>query len=129
MPIRVSRRQFELFAEKALADIPRKYRRLFRNITIIVQDLPDEDDVELTGVPADELLGLFKGASILEQDGFFAIPSPMPNAIYLFQKNIEEICGNEKELVNEISMTLLHEVGHYFGMTEEDLERFENGKS
>lgn len=127
MPMHVSRKQFELYAEKALADIPRKYRKLFHNISIIVQDMPDEEDVRLTGVPADELLGLFKGASIVEEESFFAVPQPLPNAIYLYQKNIEAACRNERELIREIRMTLLHEVGHYFGMTEEDLEEFENG--
>jgi len=128
MPMQVSRKQFEIYAEKALADIPRKYRKLFHNISIVVQDKPDEEDVRLTGVPADELLGLFRGASIVEEESFFAVLSPLPNAIYLYQKNIEAVCRNERELIREIRMTLLHEVGHYFGMTEEDLEEFENRK-
>lgn len=127
MPMHVPRKQFERYAENALAGIPRKYRKLFHNISIIVQDMPDEEDVRLTGVPADELLGLFKGASIVEEESFFAVPPPLPNAIYLYQKNIEAICRTERELISEIRMTLLHEVGHYFGMTEEDLEAFENG--
>ncbi len=128
MALRVPREQFELLTEKALADIPRRYRKLFRNVSIHVQDLPDEEDVRLTGVPDRELLGLFKGVSILEEDSFFAVPPPLPNAIYLYQKNIESICRTEAELIREIRMTLLHEVGHYFGMTEEDLEAFENGR-
>ncbi|HSW64378.1 MAG TPA: metallopeptidase family protein [Dissulfurispiraceae bacterium] len=128
MAVRVPREQFELLAEKALADIPRRYRKLFRNVSILVQDLPDEEDVRLTGVPAGQLLGLFKGVSILEEDSFFAVPPPLPNAIYLYQKNIESICRTEAELIREIRMTLLHEVGHYFGMTEEDLEEFESGR-
>ena len=127
MPMHVPRKQFERYAEKALAGIPRKYRKLFHTISIIVQDMPDDEDVRLTGVPADELLGLFKGASIVEEESFFAVPPPLPNAIYLYQKNIEAICRTERELISEIRMTLLHEVGHYFGMTEEDLEAFENG--
>lgn len=127
MPMHVPRKQFERYTGKALAGIPRKYRKLFHNISIIVQDMPDEEDVRLTGVPADELLGLFKGASIVEEESFFAVPPPLPNAIYLYQKNIEAICRTERELISEIRMTLLHEVGHYFGMTEEDLEAFENG--
>lgn len=128
MSMQVSRHQFELFAGKAFADIPRKYRKLFHNINIIVQDMPDDEDVQVTGVPADELLGLFKGASIAEEEGFFAVPPPLPNAIYLYQRNIEAVCRTEQELIEEIRMTLLHEVGHYFGMTEEDLEEFENGR-
>jgi predicted Zn-dependent protease with MMP-like domain len=129
MGIHVSSRQFELFAEKALAEIPRKYRKLFHNISIIVQDMPDNEDVQITGVPGDELLGLFKGASIIEEESFFAAPPPLPNGIYLYQKNIEAICRTERELIREIRMTLLHEVGHYFGMTEEDLDEFENTKT
>lgn len=127
MPMHVSRRQFEIHAEKALGDIPRKYRKLFHNISIVVQDMPDEEDVRLAGIPADQMLGLFKGASILEEESFFAAPPLLPNTIYLFQDNIEAVCRTEQELIREIRMTLLHEVGHYFGMTEEDLEEFEGG--
>ncbi len=77
MPMHVSRKQFELYAEKALADIPGNTASCFNNISIIVQDMPDEEDVRLTGVPADELLGLFKGASIVEEESFFAVPPPL----------------------------------------------------
>ncbi|HMK43859.1 MAG TPA: metallopeptidase family protein [Dissulfurispiraceae bacterium] len=121
----IARREFERYVEQALASIPKKYRNLFKNISIIVEDLPSREDAELTGVPKDELLGLFKGAALGEGGGFFDVPIPAPNEIYLYQQNIQSACRTEDELIREIRVTLLHEVGHYFGMTEDDLEEFE----
>jgi predicted Zn-dependent protease with MMP-like domain len=57
--------------------------------------------------------------------GFFDIPYPLPDKIILFQKNIERICSTEKNLVEQIQKTLVHEVGHYFGLSERDLRGYE----
>lgn len=126
MPYRVSREHFEGLAEKALRSIPKKYRRYFRNIVIMVEDFPDRDVIEETGIPRDELMGLFRGQSYGEKDAFFTIPSPYPDTIHLYQQNIEAVSEDDDDLFDEIRMTMLHEVGHYFGMTEEDLEEFED---
>jgi len=128
MSIHISRKDFERYVKKALADIPRTYRNLFHNIQIVVQDKPDEEDAYNAGVPSDSLLGLFKGVAFSQEKMFFALPQPMPNIIYLYQDNIESGCSNEQDLMREIRMTLLHEVGHYLGLTEEDLSDFENGE-
>jgi predicted Zn-dependent protease with MMP-like domain len=126
MPYRTSKSRFEELAGEALRGIPSKYRRFFRNIVIIVEDFPEDHVIEETGVPRNALLGLFRGQAQRSKDAFFSIPSPYPDTIYLYQKNIEAVCESEKELVEEIRMTILHEVGHYFGLSENDLEELEN---
>ncbi len=95
------------------------------NISVAVEDSPSAEDARTTGVPRDELLGLFTGVPYPQKGGFFDIPPPLPDAIVLFKRNIEEICDTEDELVEEIRQTIVHEVGHYFGFSEEDLDEYE----
>lgn len=95
------------------------------NISVAVEDYPSAEDARTTGVPRDELLGLFTGVPYPQKGGFFDIPPPLPDTIVLFKRNIEAICDTEDELVEEIRQTIVHEVGHYFGFSEEDLEEYE----
>jgi predicted Zn-dependent protease with MMP-like domain len=89
-----------------------------------VEDFPNQEDAGLAGVPGNELLGLFAGASYPQKGGFFDIPAPFPDSIILYQKNIEAICNSEDQIVREIWLTMVHEIGHYFGMSEDDLEQY-----
>jgi len=125
MPFRVSRQDFEMLVEKALERLPEKYRKYFLNIAITVEDYPGEEDAEHLTSKKELLLGLFRGVPYPGKGGFFEIPHPLPDKIILFQKNIETICDTEHELVAQIRATLIHEVGHYFGLSEEDLGKFE----
>ena len=125
MAFRTNREYFDCLVERALETITKRYFKYFKNIKIIVEDYPTREDVRELNVNKTSLLGLFRGAPYPIKNGFFDIPSPMPDAIVLFQKNIESICSSEKELIREIRKTLVHEVGHYFGLSEEDLRKYE----
>ena len=59
------------------------------------------------------------------QGRIFTIPYPLPDRIILYQRNIEDICSTEEELVEQIWKTLIHEVGHYFGLSEKDMGKYE----
>jgi len=124
MAYRTSKEQFDRLVEEALQRVPRRYSRHFTNVRIVVEDFPSEEDAGLAGVPRNELLGLFAGASYPQKGGFFDIPAPFPDSIILYQKNIEAICDSKDQLIEEIRLTLVHEVGHYFGMSEEDLKQY-----
>lgn len=124
MAYHISRDEFDRLVEEALVSIPRRYRPYFRNVTILVEDYPANDDDGLSAIPKGELLGLFRGYAYPDRGGFFDIPAPVPDAIILYQRNIEAICDCKGRLVEEIRLTLLHEIGHYFGMTEEELEEY-----
>lgn len=125
MAYRVSREKFESLAEEALKTLPEKFRRYFENITITIEDYPDSEEIKRLKSERDMLLGIYSGVPYPEKRGFFNIPYPLPDRIILFQKNIEEICSSEKELIEQIQKTLIHEVGHYFGLSEGELRRYE----
>ncbi|MBI5026087.1 MAG: metallopeptidase family protein [Nitrospirae bacterium] len=125
MPFRVSRDDFERLVEKALETLPEEYRKYFTNITVIVEDYPSREDINRLKSNRKQLLGLFTGVPYHKKGGFFDIPYPLPDRIILFQRNIENICSTEKELIEQIQETLIHEIGHYFGLSEKDLRKYE----
>ncbi len=125
MAFRVSREDFEKLVEEALDRLPERYKKYFANIAITVEDLPGEEDRSRLTPGGGLLLGLFSGVPYPRKGGFFDIPYPLPDKIILFQKNIESICSTEEDLIREIQATLIHEVGHYFGLSEGDLSKYE----
>lgn len=125
MAFRVSKEDFERLAETAMETLPEEYKKYFVNITVIIEDYPGTEDTRRLSVKKEHLLGLFSGVPYPRKNGFFDIPYPLPDRIVLFQKNIESICSSEKELVEQIQKTLIHEVGHYFGLSEQDLREYE----
>jgi predicted Zn-dependent protease with MMP-like domain len=109
----MDRKRFDRLVEQALKRLPKVFRKKLSNVAIIVEDLPPR------GVRPDGLLlGLFHGVPLTEKSTFYATP---PDRVYLYQKNIEAVCSNDEEIRREIRDTLLHELGHYFGLSEDEL--------
>jgi predicted Zn-dependent protease with MMP-like domain len=125
MTFRASREHFERLVERALETLPEEYGRYLTNITIIVEDYPGSEDARRLNSKKELLLGLFIGVPYPKKKGFFDVPYPLPDKIILFQKNIENICSTEKELIEQIQETFIHEVGHYFGLSERDLRKYD----
>ena len=113
----MDRIRFTQLVEEALTRLPKVFRAKLENISIIVEDYPEEElEEEFDGL----LLGLFRGTPRTEQSVFV---THMPAQIFLYQKNIEEVCRTEKEILDQINKTLKHEIGHYFGLSEKDLRK------
>ena len=120
VPAAVEPAAFDAAVQEALELLPPEFREKIGGLAIIVQDVPSASLLATLEEPAPDLLGLFTGTPLTErthQD----LPS-VPEAVYLFKRNLERACANRAELVEEIQVTLLHEIGHYLGMDEEDLE-------
>jgi predicted Zn-dependent protease with MMP-like domain len=105
--------RFEHLVEQVLDNLPPRFRERLYNVAIIVEDSP-RPGIRTHGL----LLGLFHGIPRTEKSVFYSTP---PDHIFLYQKNIEAIARNEADVPRQIRDTLLHEVGHYFGLTEEEL--------
>jgi len=125
MAYSTGREHFDRLAEQALKCLPGEFRKRFENMTISVEGYPSSEDIRGTNISRYDLLGIFRGAGYSNRGGFFDLSSPLPDEIVLFQKNIENICNTEKELIEEIRLTLIHEIGHYFGLTEGELREYE----
>ena len=109
----MERSRFEALVAQALDGLPRTFREKLTNVAIIVADRPPEG-LEREGL----LLGLFHGIPRTQKSVFFSSP---PDRIFLYQRNIEAVCTGEDEVRRQIRATLLHEIGHYFGLSEDEL--------
>lgn len=109
----VERERFEQLANEVLESLPDPFRSRLSNLAIIVEDSPPLEP-DRGGL----LLGLFSGVPRTLKSVFSADP---PNHIFLYQKNIEAVCSTEAQIRRQIRDTLLHEIGHYFGLNEEEL--------
>ena len=114
----LSRKAFDDLVEEALAEIPKEFRDLARNVQITVQSRPGP---EAGGMPdADLLLGLYLGPSLKDTAGA-ANPS-FPARIVLYQAHLQEGCHGEGALKRQIALTLRHEFAHHLGFSDDDLE-------
>lgn len=118
--IRLSEKEFDGIVKKALQRIPGEIRGYLNNIVITVQKRPSKRMREEIELALDEpLLGLFEGVPLIERS--VTSPPLYPDIIYLFQEPLEAMCETLEELQEEIEITVVHEVAHYVGMTEERL--------
>jgi predicted Zn-dependent protease with MMP-like domain len=120
----MTRASFERLVSEAVLLIPREFRNAMANLVIVVEDAPSSDllasmDVE----PPDSLYGLYEGTPLTERA--WAHGNALPDRITLFQRPIEEDSEDEDEARAVIGETLIHEVGHYFGLSEEEIEAIE----
>ncbi|MCK4341745.1 MAG: metallopeptidase family protein [Phycisphaerae bacterium] len=118
--ILVSDADFDHALEQALADIPADFQPHLENVFIEVRDRPDAAFMREHDVPAD-LLGLYVGVP-LEEKGPERAPTALPDRIFIFRANLCGMCESREELSDEIRITVLHEIGHHFGLNEERLE-------
>jgi predicted Zn-dependent protease with MMP-like domain len=118
--MRLSRREFEIAVEKALAMVPEMFRAQLHNMAITVEDLPSEDLMKEMGLSPDEtLFGVFTGVPLPER----AVSDPplYPDTIVIFREPLMAACRSVGELEEEIAITVVHELAHYVGLSEEQL--------
>jgi predicted Zn-dependent protease with MMP-like domain len=117
---------FERLAEAAFARLPGNFRALCRGVVIQVTDFPDEDVLkEMNAESPFDLLGLFSGIG-LPQDAAVAESGRLPNHVYLYRRPILDYWAEHEETLGSVvTHVLVHEIGHHFGMSDEDMERLE----
>ena len=117
----MTRERFVRLVEEALEALPERFARLVKNVAVVVEDAPAADRAARAPHedPESLLMGEYIGVPRTERGAWDALP---PDRIVLYQKNIEAVCESEDEVREEVRLTVLHELGHYFGMDEEQLE-------
>jgi predicted Zn-dependent protease with MMP-like domain len=115
----MEREEFVNLAEETLDSLPEEFRSRIENVAILVEDFPANQRPPKLGQSRRLLLGIFHGVPATKRSVFDV--SMGPAHIVLYQKNIEAVCSSEAEVRHQIRQTLIHELGHYFGMTEEQL--------
>ena len=120
----MTRARFEQLVAEAIRTIPSRFRDELKNIAVMVEDDPPEellDEMEID--PPDTLFGLYQGTPLTERSWDYG--NALPDRIVLYQGPIEDASDTEDDVVVTVGETLIHEVGHYFGLSEDELEEIE----
>jgi predicted Zn-dependent protease with MMP-like domain len=123
----VTRAQFERVVERALRGLPRAFKDKLANIAVVVEDWADDETLDEMGIePPDTLYGLYRGVDLTQRDSSYG--NVLPDTVTIYQGPIEEDCEDEAEMEDVIRDTVVHEIGHYFGLDDETMHRIEDGE-
>jgi predicted Zn-dependent protease with MMP-like domain len=121
----MTRKEFERLVEFALKSIPKRFRDNMQNIAVVVEDEPAPELLaEMEIEEGDSLYGLFQGTPLTERG--WSDGSRMPDRISIYQKPIEEDAEDEEDMLVIVVETVIHEFGHYFGLSEAEIEAIED---
>jgi predicted Zn-dependent protease with MMP-like domain len=121
----MTRRQFEALVERALRRLPRSFKDRLANIAVVVEAWPDDATLAEVGIePPDTLYGLYRGVDLTRRDSSYG--NVLPDTVTIYQGPIEEDCADEEEMAELVRETVVHELGHYFGLDDETMERIED---
>ena len=119
--IKLSTKEFDAIVEQAIDRIPEEMRQHLENIMISVQKRPSAEMLaELDMGPAETLFGIYWGVPLPERSA--TAPPLYPDTIILFQEPLEQFCLTREELVEEIEITVAHEIAHALGMSDQELD-------
>lgn len=118
--------ELEALADEAFARLPESFRRLVQGVVIRVEDFPTEEVLEeMEAETPFDLLGLFHGIG-LAQDAAVTETGRLPNMIFLYRRPILDYWAEHEESLGAVvTHVLVHEIGHHFGLSDEDMERVE----
>lgn len=121
----MEREKFEKLVEEALSQIPSKFKRHLQNIAVIIEDRPSREVSRETGGSSfRSVLGLYHGVPFKHRGPFYGnLP---PDVIVIYKEPIENLCRSEEEIKRKVREVILHEIGHYFGLSEKELKELED---
>jgi predicted Zn-dependent protease with MMP-like domain len=120
----MTREAFTRLVEEALTEIPRRFRVAMKNVAVVVEDEPSPQLLEELEVePGGSLFGLYQGTPLPERS--WSHGNALPDRISIYQRPIEEECEDHEDIIVCIAETVIHEFGHYFGLSEEEIEEIE----
>jgi predicted Zn-dependent protease with MMP-like domain len=122
----MTRRQFEALVERSLRRLPRPFKEKLENIAVVVEDWADDETLDEMGIePPDTLYGLYRGVDLTHRDSTYG--NVLPDTVTIYQGPIEEDCVDEDDMADLVRETVIHEIGHYFGLDDETMEQIEEG--
>ena len=119
-PPRLTKAEFEKLVEKAIAELPEEFQARIENVVIAVEDEPADEDYDQTDTPGDEdLFGVYRGPMRTEMT-WDVLPG-LPPQVVVFRGPILRNTESSREAVREIKDTIIHELGHYFGLEDDEM--------
>ena len=120
LPATVDEEMFRVAAAEALDNLPKSIREYIADVPVLIEDYPSEQLLGQQNI-SPQILGLYIGVPATESDAS-AQPEDLTRVL-LFKKNLEKLCRDRDDLIEQIQVTVRHEIGHHLGLSEEDLER------
>ena len=118
----MTREEFESIVEESFSLLPEKFRKAIENVGIVVEEYPDDETVRRMQLQSKrDLLGLYHGIPLTRRDTSYGMMPVLPDQISLYQNNIESVCKTPEGIRAKIYEVLVHEIGHYFGMSDEEI--------
>ncbi|MDB5041264.1 MAG: uncharacterized protein JWN27_1990 [Candidatus Eremiobacteraeota bacterium] len=119
----LSRAEFERVVDEALESLPKRFAEMVENVVIAVEDEPSDEDLESIddddeGDDRSELLGIYRGVALTERSHDMQL---LPDEIAVFRGPINRVARTRSEAVREVRETVIHELGHYFGLDDEEM--------
>lgn len=117
--------EFERLADAAYAALPASFRALCKDLVIKVEDFPTDEALDALGLDSEfDLLGLFQGIGLAHRSASY--PPLMPNMVFLYRRPILDYWAEHEDTLGDIvSHVLVHEIGHHFGLSDEDIATIE----
>jgi predicted Zn-dependent protease with MMP-like domain len=123
----VTHAEFEALVERALRRLPRQFKDKITNVAVVVEDWADDETLQELGIePPDTLYGLYRGTDLTRRDSSYG--NVLPDTIHIYQGPIEEDCADSEEMADLVLDTVIHEIGHYFGLDDDTMEGIEQGE-
>jgi len=117
--MRVPPEEFEALVEQALDGLPDEFAEMLDNVVVLVEEEPDPEDLEVMGFPpGEELFGLYQGVPLAQRDTFY---TALPDRVIIYRGPILRHCESRREVLREVRDTVVHELGHHFGMEEDEM--------
>jgi len=117
----LSRQEFRRLVSQAITVLPPLVVERLENVEVVVEDRPTREELAMAGIePPETLFGLYTGTPLTERGTSYGMV--LPDKITLYQRSIEEACRTERQVREQIRTTLMHEIGHHFGLSEDELE-------
>ena len=115
----LGRAAFERLVEEALDGLPPEFAELLENVAVVVEEEPDAAVLAELGMdPEEELLGLYLGVPLTDRDTRY---QALPDRVAIYRGPVLRSCGSRREVVREVRDTVVHELGHYFGLDDEEM--------
>ena len=116
------RDRFEALVRQAVEELPSAFMDRLENVVVVVEEWPSDEQLDAAGLGDEEtLLGLYEGIPLTDREGYNLV---LPDKITIFQGPIEMACETEDEVVEQVRETVVHEVAHYFGISDEQLDEW-----
>jgi predicted Zn-dependent protease with MMP-like domain len=114
----ISRHEFENVVQEALDELPEQFASLIDNVVVVVEEEPTDHDLDVMEDGANELLGIYRGVPKTRRTYDMVL---LPDQIAIFRGPILRVTANRREAVTQIRQTVIHELGHYFGLGDDEM--------